>query len=118
MSKVAMCHRCKEPLVFTYAFSGKEFVCVKCGRTYTYFGPDGADETPELLARIEANNKRWKEISEGVLTGGVMLTRCLEAGGACVREPHLYHATDEELAAHNRAIDRIRKLGVTHEQVR
>lgn len=48
---MAGCHTCNEPLVLTFEFAGKEFICVVCGQLYEYFGPKHLEWTPELQAR-------------------------------------------------------------------
>jgi hypothetical protein len=49
----------KVPLIFTFAFPGKEYWCPFCGNRGGMFGI-GIDvpETPELIARLEAYEKR------------------------------------------------------------
>lgn len=102
-----MC-RCGEPLVSTFAFSKKEFICVRCGSLYELLQPQGADETPELLARMEELRAEWEPIGAALLGGGLMLTSCAE----CSRtgEPHLDHATAAEVAAHEAALARVREI--------
>ena len=103
---IAAC-ACGEPLVSTMSFSRFEFVCVRDGRKYTFFGPEkpGLPETPENEARLEANRARWEEMSKGLLSGGVMLERC----DACRSEhrPHLFHASPDEVRAHEAALVRL-----------
>lgn len=107
MTRVATCTGCGDVLVVTFAWRGQEFVCLGCGRLHTYFGPKPADETPELLERISAREAEWSELSAGLLSGGVKVTACRDAGGRCGVEPHVRHATPEELAAHEAAVARI-----------
>lgn len=56
---VATCHRDGEPLVGTLEFPGAEFVCAVCGRLYGFLGPKPAEQTPELLARLEELTARY-----------------------------------------------------------
>lgn len=48
---MAGCHACNEPLVLTFEFPKKEFICVECGRLYEFFGPKPLDWTPERQTR-------------------------------------------------------------------
>lgn len=108
MPKIAMCV-CGQPLVATLAFSKKEFVCADCLRTYTFFGPDPADETPELIAKCEEQRTKWETLSEGWIPTGAFYRDC----PVCRKysEPHLRHADDDELAAHRAAQRRIEHAG-------
>ncbi len=108
MSKVAMCRSCEsEPLVSTFDFYKKEFICLGCGGLYEWLQPRGADETPELLALMEAREAEWETISRGFLPIGAQLEDC----AACRTSgdySHLDHATDEERAEHENASERIK----------
>lgn len=48
---MAMCHDCPEPLVSTFEFKYKEFLCMSCRRLYEFLSPRAAESTPELEAR-------------------------------------------------------------------
>ena len=53
--RVAMCPTCvDEVLVATFRWPGAEFYCLACRGHFSYVDPRPVDETPELLARIEA----------------------------------------------------------------
>jgi ribosomal protein S27AE len=88
--KVALCPRCGDVLVSTMAWRRKEFVCLSCGSLWEWLQPRAGDETPDHLARIEETKAEWKILSEGLLS-----------------EPHLRHASAEEIAAHETAVARI-----------
>jgi len=46
-------------LIWTFAFSGKEFWCPHCGYTSGMFGAGSEGEcTPELLAQLQEDEKR------------------------------------------------------------
>lgn len=61
--RVAMCPRCPdEVLVATLRWPGAEFYCLGCEGTFSFVDPRPADETPELLERIEAANARFAEL--------------------------------------------------------
>lgn len=98
--KVAMC-TCGEPLVCTFHFRGAELYCLSCGCTYGWFGPEGKDETPELLARMEAIKAEWGPIAQALLTPGSWRQDCPACGPD---NPHIDHATDDEKAAHEDAL--------------
>ena len=104
---VALCPSCKDVLVATLAWRGKEFVCLSCGSLWEYLEPVAGDETPERLARMEEAKAEWIQLSDGLISGGAMLEFCRIAGGACSREPHIAHATPDEFAAHEAAQARI-----------
>lgn len=99
---------CGEPLIPTFAFSGSEYACVVCGRTFAMFGADSQPDTPALVARYEELLSVWQENTRGLLSGGVMLRTCSD----CSRffEPHICHASPDELAAHERALAWFRAL--------
>lgn len=102
-SRIAMC-ACGEPLVATFAFRGYEFFCMTCGRKYTYFGPQGQDATPELIARSDAAEAALRAIEKDTIPGGMYR---LGSCDACKAEPHLTHATPEELVASEAAYGKL-----------
>lgn len=107
MSKIAMCHTCDEPLVGTFYFHKKEFICLNCGRLYEFFGPSSADETPELIARMEELAKEWEEdFAPYLLTPGMYHKECKLCNG---REAHINHATEEEIVANKEARTRLKE---------
>ena len=57
---IATCPSCSEPLIGTFKFPGKEFICVVCRRLWGFVEPTPAETTPELLARLEELRKQWK----------------------------------------------------------
>jgi hypothetical protein len=109
MTKVAMCTVCKnEPLVCTFVFKKKEFICLGCGRTFEFFGPASADETPELLEKMHSREKAWKELSNGYMpVGMVRVDDCEECKQPGRDYSHKDHATEKELEAHEAAKERI-----------
>lgn len=105
-ARMATCHIDDEPLVMTFAFRGKEFICMSCGSRYTYFGPKPAGETPELDARHDVLKAQWEELSDGLISSGAMYESCATCKAS--HQIHLAHATPEEVIAHNSALQRIR----------
>lgn len=107
MTRIALCPRCSDPLVMTFAWPGFEFVCLGCGRLTTFLGQLPAVETPELLAACDARKAEWQELSAGLIPSTVYLQHCAQSGGGCYGEHHRRHASPEELAAHDAAAARI-----------
>lgn len=49
--KMAGCPDCGEPVVATFRFPGKEFICFGCGGPFDFLQPVHIDAAPELVAR-------------------------------------------------------------------
>ena len=104
----ATCRPCGAPLIPTFAFSGFEFYCLECGLLYDwFFGPKAAEPTPELAARYAALKAEWDEIAPSLIGGGAMLHDCITCRAK--REPHLEHASADEIAAHQDALEKLRE---------
>jgi len=101
MSNVATLKiHCGTPMVRTYAFSGKEYYCVKCGETDGIFGPAStAQETDELIRQLERNFKIFFEDSLACIPIGARFNVC----ELCKHEQHLDHASQEEIEASREA---------------
>ena len=98
MSHIAMCSAChEEPLVMTFFFRGKEFICLKCGRLYEFFGPEAANETKTRLAKMESRKAEWAEHAPALICRGMWKKGC-EKCQASGREEHWLHATPSEKA--------------------
>ena len=107
--KVAMCI-CGEPLVSCMVFRKFEFFCVRDGRKYTFFGPEAAEETPELLKRMDENEALFDRLAEGVISdGGMKIDSCEICRDR--HEPHAYHATEAEREADRQARARLAAVG-------
>jgi hypothetical protein len=107
-----MCPSCGDPLVCTFVWPGKEFVCMGCGALWEWLQPIGAAETPDLLAKCDERLAEWKEISDGLAPHRSFFEGC----ETCYPEPHRMHATEAELVAHEAAAKRIgERLGRTVE---
>lgn len=108
--KIAMCRSCEnEPLVCTFAFYKKEFICMGCGRTYEWLQPASADETPELLALAEKREQEWNTLSGDFLPHGCKVADC-DLCRTSDDYQHLDHATDTEKEAHYTAQTRINEF--------
>ena len=57
--RLAVCS-CGTPLICTFAWSGKEWYCLNCGRLYTFFGAHLLKTTPELWEKYEELRKNGK----------------------------------------------------------
>lgn len=57
----ACCRDDNEPLVLTFERRGYEFVCVVCGRYYTYFEPKPLPSTAARSRRLEVLKARRRE---------------------------------------------------------
>lgn len=58
-----MCPDCHVPLVMTFLVPKQEFYCLDCGAWSAFLDPEPADETPELLADMEARKARFRELA-------------------------------------------------------
>lgn len=109
MTKIATCIVCKdEPLVMTFQFYKKEFICISCGRLYEFFGPSPRDETPELLAKMEERKQEWLDNASGLIIGRFYRDSCEKCS---LRGDHYHskHATEAEWEAHEVAVDWLSK---------
>lgn len=84
----------------TFHWSGKEFVCLKCGRLYDWLSPERKNETPKRLERMEARKAEWVEHAQDLLTPHAWHKDCEKCDAG---EYHTLHATEEEWAAHREA---------------
>ena len=62
---MATCPNCREPLIGTLRFRGKEFVCVGCGRLWGFVDPIPTESTPELEARYRELKAKWDKEPTG-----------------------------------------------------
>lgn len=58
--RIATCPSCSEPLIGTFKFPGKEFICVVCRMLWGFVEPTPAESTPELLARLDELREQWR----------------------------------------------------------
>ena len=56
---MATCPACGEPLIATFKFRGKEFVCVECHKLWGFVDPTPVESTPELDARYQELKAKW-----------------------------------------------------------
>lgn len=57
---IAMCPSCNEPLIMTFQFPGKEFICVCCRKLWEFIDPTPAEATPERIARHQVLKAKWE----------------------------------------------------------
>ena len=63
---MATCPSCGEPLIMTFKFPGKEFICVECRRLWGFVEPTPVEKTPELETRYQELKAKWTaEVFEG-----------------------------------------------------
>lgn len=100
---LATCGYCGAPLIATFHWRGKEWVCIECGRLYEFFGTASKRTTDKLWARYEALLAEWREnAGPKLLTPGARHEGCEKCWGHD-SEDHDRHATDGERAAHEEA---------------
>lgn len=88
------------PLVATLAFRKYEFYCLDCGSHLGFMEPDAADETPELVAEMDARKAEWDEnAGPKLLTPNAWRESCEQCRLGDYAATHVSHATDEEKAA-------------------
>lgn len=104
---VATCPYDGDPLVMTFAFSGYEFICLRCGRLYGFLEPRAVPATPELEAKIIERRAEFEPFAKAILTPGSYHDGC----ELCVAgEQHLDHATADEVAASDAALAKVQEI--------
>lgn len=101
-SELSVC-RCGAPLIATFHWRSKEWVCLECGRLYAFLNTPSAETTDELWARYEALLAEWKEHAPKLLTPGAKHEDCEKCWGPDADSQHIDHATAAERAAHEEA---------------
>lgn len=79
---MATCPVDGEPLVMTFEFPGKEFICVVCSRLYEFFGPKPAVSTPELEARYAEHKATYDAALAARMTEARAALRATRPGAA------------------------------------
>lgn len=59
MTMVAMCPNCNTPLVMTFKYRYKEFICLECRGLFEFLQPIAAEETPALLDKMAQYQADW-----------------------------------------------------------
>jgi len=96
---------CNTPLIWTFAFSHKEWYCRECGATLTMFGARGIDSTSALKKEGEKNEKWFKKIMKDYIPYGAYYKDCEQCKG---NQSHLFHATDEEKKKSEKALEKLK----------
>ncbi len=95
MNKISVCKNCGKPLIWTFAFAYKEYLCLNCGGREGALGTDEVEETPELKYTLKLYQKMWKLIygsgwflprSSYQLSG---CKKCKEGNEYCNHNDHL-----------------------------
>lgn len=106
--KINVCS-CGSPLVFTFAFAYKEYLCLECGNTYGMMGVRSVEATPELKHKKKLYEKLWN-IIYGV--GGFFprspytKIKCKK----CTADNHFNHVSKTEILKNKIATDIFEKL--------
>jgi hypothetical protein len=101
----AGCTVCKdEPLVMTFQFYKREFICLGCGRTFEFFGPKNLGEGDELQKKSDERTAEWAENAGSKLLVGHVYHEGCETCRPSQDEYHSKHATAEEWVEHNNAV--------------
>ena len=103
--RMAVCS-CGAPLIGTFLFHYKEFICLEDGRLYEFFGPTTVDTTPELWERFVALEAEFNEIMKDAIISHSRHVDCEQCEGG---EDHIRHATPDELRASDRAFSELHK---------
>ena len=60
-SPMATCPNCGEPLIATFKFRGKEFICIECRKLWEFLEPTPVESTPDLDARYKELRAKWED---------------------------------------------------------
>lgn len=102
---ISVCH-CGAPLVGTFVFRGKEWICMECGNLYEFFGPERKPYTDELAAKQETLRDEFAGIAKDMIVNGSRLEGCSKCKKG---EDHDVHATAEERRRSDRAFSELHK---------
>ena len=89
---------CGAPLIGTFHWRGKEWICLECGLLYEFFGCPSAETTDKLWERFEALRGEWDEWAQKLLTPGAKHEDCPKCWGKDADRQHIDHATAVEKA--------------------
>jgi len=99
---ISVCPYCQnEPLVGTFAFRGKEYICLGCGMTFTFFGPPSHEATKELASKRRDRDEEWDDNGAALMVDDFKRVNCDQCRLA---ERHQDHATRKEWDRHNAAV--------------
>lgn len=101
---IAVCS-CGEPLVMTFLFPYKEWICLEDGRLYEFLAPNRVDVTADLWNRSLELENEFKEIMRDAIPKDSRKAGCEK----CHREDHLAHATVEERRSSDAAFSALHK---------
>ena len=101
---IAVCS-CGAPLVMTFVFPYKEFICLEDGRLYEFLDPDRVNVTEELWTRFVELEAEFREIMRDAIVKDSRHEGC----DKCRREDHHLHATPEQQRASDAAFSALHK---------
>jgi hypothetical protein len=98
---------CGYPLLFTMAFPGFEYYCLKCGAKYGMAGVDQIVNTPELIAELKKAEEFFNAVRGKIFFPGTRVTEC----DKCRKndEDHVVHMSKEESKAHMNALIKLKE---------
>lgn len=102
---ISVCH-CGAPLVGTFLFRGKEWICLECGNLYEFFGPDRKPYTDELAETQAALRDEFISIAKDMIVPDSRHEGCAKCKKG---EDHDVHATPEERRRSDRAWSELHK---------
>lgn len=96
---IAVC-ACGTPLIGTFVFPQKEFLCLECGNLYAWLMEDRAPFTDELAKRQEELREEWAGLAKNMIFKETRHVGCDKCDKG---QDHELHATAAERRASDRA---------------
>jgi rubrerythrin len=93
--KIWTCPTCSAPVISTFVFPKKEWICLECGWLGEFLQPRHTPPTAELEGRLTALDAEWANHAGDFLVSGSRLRSCPRCS-AGEDYDHPAHATDEE----------------------
>lgn len=108
---IATCRKDGAPLIMTMFWAKYEWYCMECGGHYGFLGVDSMTPTPELNAQYDALEAEWDAHVKGKLitANGLRTEGCETCAKHDWNDTHDKHATAEEWAEHERAVEWLRQ---------
>jgi hypothetical protein len=104
---IATCPRDGVPLIMTTAWRAYEWYCLECGGHYGFLDVQAVAPTPELNEQYNALEDEWNEHVKGkfIVRNGLRTEGCETCAAHNWNDTHDRHATAEEWAEHERAME-------------
>lgn len=108
---MATCPRDGTPLIMTAAFRGAEFYCLACGAKLGFMDPRPVPQTDELNELYDRLEAEWDEHVKGklIVINGLRTEGCEQCAAHDWDNTHDKHASAEEWAEHERALEWLRR---------